>query len=163
LLFVAVLVFAWVGYLYFFGPRDTRTHGQADYGLKLKDLNGAPIDFAGYRGRVIFLNFWATWCGPCREEMPSIARLAANPRLKDVVFLCASVEDNPEAIREYARKAELTLPFAIVADRPPAVFQTDGIPATFVIARDGRIAIAEVGSMQWDTPSLIEKIEGLTK
>jgi thiol-disulfide isomerase/thioredoxin len=161
LLIVGGLILAWCAYLYFLGPGTPTT--QADYGLKLKDLDGKPIDFAQYRGRVVFLNFWATWCPPCRAEMPSIARLAADPRVKDVVFLLASTEDDPEGIRSYAKQAGLSLPFAIADGPPPGVFATDGIPATFVIARDGRIAISEVGSAEWDAPGVVAKLETLTK
>ena len=164
LLVVGSLVLAWCAYLYFFGPRaENKARGAADYGLKLKDLDGKPIDFARYRGRVVFLNLWATWCPPCRAEMPSIARLVANPRVKDVVFLCASVEDDPGGIRAYARQAKLSLPL-VIADGPvPSVYQTEGIPATFVIGRDGRIAMAEVGSAEWDAPDVVSKLEALTK
>jgi thiol-disulfide isomerase/thioredoxin len=160
---LAVLVLAWFVFLLTYGPKQSATREGADFGLRLKDLDGKAVDFASYRGRPIFLNFWATWCGPCRNEMPSIARLAADPRVKDVVFLCASVEDNPDEIRGYARREKLDLPFLIAKMPLPKAFQTEGIPATFVISRDGKIAIAEVGSMEWDEPATVNRIATLAK
>jgi thiol-disulfide isomerase/thioredoxin len=163
LLVLGLLVLAWFAFLFTYGPKQAATREGADFSLRLKDLDGKAVDFASYRGRPIFLNFWATWCGPCRNEMPSIARLAANPRVKDIVFLCASVEDNPDEIRSYARREKLDLPFVIAKTPLPKVFETEGIPATFVISRDGKIAIAEVGSMEWDEPATVNRIAALVK
>lgn len=165
LLVLAVILVAWCVFLYVFGPRKESVGGttRADFSLRLKTLDGHPVDFAGQRGRTIFLNLWATWCGPCRAEMPSIARLAADPRMKDVVFYIASVEDDPNGIRQYANRVDLKLPFVIVDGAIPSAYATEGIPATFVIAPDGRIGIAEIGSAKWDDPAVIDRIASLGK
>jgi thiol-disulfide isomerase/thioredoxin len=165
LVVLAVILVGWCIFLYAFGPRKAGVPGtnRADFGLRLKTLDGKPIDFAAQRGHTIFLNFWATWCGPCRMEMPSIARLAANPRMKDVVFYIASTEDDPDGIRRYAERENLKLPFVIVDGSIPEAYKTGGIPVTFVIAPDGRIAIAELGAAQWDTPPVIDRIEAVAK
>src|SRR4051812_49314453 len=93
---IPALLVAWIGYLYFFGPgRGSQLgapglvgDGQADYNWKLRDLAGNTVDFASFKGKPVFLNIWATWCPPCVAELPSIASLAANPRVEGVAFLC---------------------------------------------------------------------------
>ncbi len=67
----------------------------ADYDWSLMDLDGQPVSFAKFKGKTVFLNIWATWCGPCVGEMPSIAKLARNPRLQDknIEFVCVSTDD----------------------------------------------------------------------
>jgi len=87
---IIALVFLgfWVVYLTFFAPGNRRPlEGSgidlpADYNWKLEDLSEQPVQFSRFKGKTVFLNIWATWCPPCVGEMPSIARLAENPRLK---------------------------------------------------------------------------------
>src|SRR4051794_9754607 len=71
-----------------YSPSRNAAGGKAEYSWKVADLDGKPVDLSKYRGRAVFLNVWATWCPPCRREMPSIVRLASDPKLKDVAFLC---------------------------------------------------------------------------
>ncbi len=138
-------------------PGDDR---KARYDWKLSDLNDAPVDFAQYKGRTVFLNIWATWCPPCVAELPAIATLAANPRLKDVAFVCVSTDESSAVLKRYMR--DKTWPMTVLrATELPEVFLTDGIPATFLIAPDGRIAASEVGAARWDDPSVVEFLEGL--
>ena len=75
----------------------------ADYNWSLQDLNEQPVKFTRFQGKTVFLNIWATWCGPCVGEMPSIARLAANPRLKgkNIEFVCVSIDDSAETARRF--------------------------------------------------------------
>src|ERR1035441_3847986 len=88
LLYAALAFLAfWFAYLTFFGPRrparleNSGMSQPAEYDWSVVDLDDGPVSFAKFKGKVIFLNFWATWCGPCVREMPSIDRLARDPRL----------------------------------------------------------------------------------
>ncbi len=135
---------------------------QADFSWTLEGLDGQPYPLKKLKGRAVFLNIWATWCGPCRDELPSIVALAANPRLKDVAFLCASVDEDPEALRQFVTRTGLKLPVARSTSLP-AEFRTVGIPATFWIAPDGTIRASLVGSSQWDTPENVDALERLAK
>lgn len=140
-----------------------RVHGgRADYSWKLADLDGKPVELKAYRGRAVFLNIWATWCPPCREEMPSIARLAANPELKDVAFLCISSEA-PEPVKGYVEQTKPPMTMLLAREDAPDVFATQGIPATFIIAPDGRIAKSVVGSTEWDDPKTVKLLESLAR
>ena len=158
----------WVLYLAFLGPRrppllENNGMGQpAAYEWSLSDLNDRPVPFSRFKGKPIFLNIWATWCGPCVREMPSIARLAEDPRLqgKGIEFVCVSVDDSSDAVRRFLQDRSWSMTF-LRAEQLPAVFRTEGIPATFLIAPDGRIAATEVGSSQWDSPEVVSFLEKL--
>jgi thiol-disulfide isomerase/thioredoxin len=162
-----VFVGFWIIYLAFFLPR--RPSGSlegsginlpADYAWTLEDLKAQPVRFSRFEGKTVFLNVWATWCGPCVGEMPSIAKLAANPRFKGkgIEFVCVSVDDSAETARNYV--AEKHWPMTVLHSRVlPQVFRTDGIPATFIISPAGRIVAAEVGSSDWDRPDVVSFLE----
>jgi thiol-disulfide isomerase/thioredoxin len=162
-------VVGWTVYLYFFGPRGRcvlpgRGSQTANYEWKLQDLDGKPVPFDSFRGKAVFLNIWATWCGPCVREMPSIARLSSNPRLKDVAFVCVSVDDSPDPVRQFVDQHKLPMTVLWSNGNVPDVYSGEGaIPATFLIAPDGRIVQTEVGSTDWDNPAAIETLESLAK
>jgi thiol-disulfide isomerase/thioredoxin len=164
-----VFVAAWVLYLAFFGPRarppsleGSGTGQPASYEWTILDLKDGPGSFARFKGKTVFLNIWATWCGPCVQEMPSIARLADEPRLKGkgIEFVCVSIDDSSEAVRQFLEGRSWKMS-VFRSEKLPAVFLTDGIPATFIIAPDGRVAASEVGSARWDTPEVIALLEKL--
>jgi thiol-disulfide isomerase/thioredoxin len=165
---LAFVVF-WVAYLTFFGPRNRRPLENAAidlpavYDWSLEDLDERPVSFGKFKGKTLFLNIWATWCGPCVGEMPSIARLAENPRLKgkNIEFVCVSTDDSAAKVRQFLSDKNWSMTI-LRAQSLPAVFRTDGIPATFVIAPSGRIVGAEVGSNEWDDPRVVEILEKLS-
>lgn len=170
------LALAWIVYLRLWGPRglsgdlphprleNSSPDARGEYAWTLMDLEGKRLDFTRYRGRAVFLNVWATWCPPCVAELPAIAHLAANPALKDVAFVCVSIDEDLEAVRRFARTRDLRQPvFWTPAETLPGVFQTPGIPATFVIAPDGRIVVAQVGAAQWDDPAVVDFLKALAQ
>lgn len=169
---IAFTVF-WAAYLSWFGPgagsgglaRPTLERSPlampADLNWSLRSLQGGSIDLVKYRGRPIFLNFWATWCPPCVAEMPSIDALAADPRLKDVVFLCVSTDEADAAVQRFVQQNQLRVPVARLVGEPPEMFVTDGIPATFIIGPDGNLLVQEVGAARWNHPDVIALLEKL--
>lgn len=165
----ALLVAAWVVAAGRLMPRptgdlpkpDLTGRGAAAYEWTLRDVSGRAVDFATYRGRVVFLNLWSTRCGPCLEELPAIANLARNRRLKDVAFLCVAT-DAPADVRRFLDGPGQGMPMTfLVADDAPAPFLTDAIPATFILAPDGRIAVGQIGAAQWDDPDVIDLLASL--
>ena len=164
-------VILWFGYLRFFGPtpggRGPDLDGSAlarpaDYSWTLQDLDGAPVDFGKFKGKTVFLNVWATWCGPCVAEMPSIAALAADPALKDVAFVCVSTDDDAATVKRFLETRGKGWPMTVLrATNLPPVFLTEGIPATFLIAPDGRVAASQVGSSDWNDPKVVAFLKGL--
>jgi thiol-disulfide isomerase/thioredoxin len=134
----------------------------ADYNWTLLDLDDHAVSFAKFKGKTVFLNIWATWCGPCVGEMPSIASLARDPRLqeKNIEFLCVSTDGSALAVRQFL--ADKKWPMTILrAETIPAVFSTEGIPATFLISREGRIAASKIGAADWNEPGVVTFLEKL--
>ncbi len=136
---------------------------KADLSWKVVTPAGAPADLVAYKGRPIFLNVWATWCGPCVQELPSIDRLARDPRVAGVAFVCISVDADPADARRFLSTRDLKPDFLVAAGSPPPVFATDGIPATFLIDADGTIVESTIGSAEWDDPKVVDKLAALAK
>jgi len=163
----AGFVIFWTLYLVFFGPRrravleNSGMSQPAAYDWSLLDLEDRPVPFSSFKGKPVFLNIWATWCGPCVGEMPSIAALAEDPHLrgKNIEFVCVSTDESSDVVRRFLQGRNWTMTF-LRADKLPVVFQT-GIPTTFVIAADGRIAACEVGAVQWHEPRVVSFLEKL--
>jgi thiol-disulfide isomerase/thioredoxin len=167
---IAVIFVAfWIFYLAFFGPRARRPslngsalNAKASYDWPLLDLQERPTTFERFEGKPVFLNIWATWCPPCVAEMPSIARLAEDSRLqgKGIEFVCVSVDDSVEVVGMFLKGKSWTMQF-FQSKKIPPVFPTDAIPATFLIAPDGRIVASQIGASEWDTPDVIARLEEL--
>lgn len=166
---------AWILYLTLFLPKTPREGGLsppalrapvppqiAEYDWLARDLNDQPVSFAQFKGKAAFVNVWATWCPPCVAELPSIANLAGNPRLKDVAFVCLSTDESAGTLRTFLRDKKWPMTMRRVTALPQ-VFLTNGVPATFVIAPDGRIAAMEEGAAQWDDPSAVDFLERLAR
>ena len=163
------LAVLWFAYLALFGPATSGPGGlapptlapllspqPADFAWPLRDLDDKPVEFARYRGRTIVLNLWATWCGPCRAELPALAALAENPKIKEkgIAVICVSTDESADVLRGFL--AGKTWPMTMVrATALPSAFTTDGIPATFIIAPDGKIVASELGAARWDDPAVI--------
>jgi len=115
---------------------------------------GRPASLADYRGKVVLLNVWATWCLPCRIEMPSLQRLQRQLAGTDFRLVSVSIDkDDSTVVRKFAD--ELGLTFEILHDRPGTIqerYQTTGVPESFVIDRDGVIVKKVIGPAEWDSP-----------
>jgi peroxiredoxin len=129
------------------------------------DLAGATVSFEDHLGEVVLVNVWATWCGPCRVEMPSIQ--AAHERYRDRGFtvLAISIDAGPgyrEKVTEFTEEYELDFPILLDPEgRIGRIFQTVGVPETFVLDREGRIAKRLIGATNWDSQgnqALIEEL-----
>ncbi len=136
----------------------------AEYDWSASDLHGGSVSFESFRGKTVFLNIWATWCPPCVQEMPSIAKLAANPQLqgKNIAFACVSVNDSDDKVLRFLADKNWGMTF-LRATSMPSVFQTEGIPTTFVIDTRGRIAAFKIGSRDWSEPEVVEFLAKLAK
>jgi thiol-disulfide isomerase/thioredoxin len=113
----------------------------------LKDMHGADVRLSSFKGKVILINFWATWCGPCKAEIPSLVELQEEYR-GDVVILGLSTTDTAEQIRPYADEYAMNYPVLITKDREEvqdAYGPMWGIPMTIIVDRDGKIAKRHAG------------------
>ncbi len=130
--------------------------------FSLPSFAGGDIDIAGYRGHPVVLNFWASWCPPCRAEAPAVQRVWDTYRDQGVVFLGVNSSDNDRAARAYLQEYGVTYPNVRddAGDVAP-LYHADSLPTTILIDRDGRIVARRVGAVQeqW----LAARIEDLLK
>ncbi|HEC42086.1 MAG TPA: TlpA family protein disulfide reductase [Bacteroides sp.] len=120
----------------------------ADYEWKLVEMDGTLIPFSAFRGRVVFLSIWATWCPPCRAEMPNIQRLYDEYGDRLVMILASNEEE--DRVRQFLNDNGYDLPVYRMVQNPPEVFQTSSIPTTFLITQDGKVTIRKTGAARWD-------------
>ena len=137
--------------------------GQTFPRLTLTGLERGALDTAALRGKVLVLNVWATWCPPCRREMPSLQRLAEAVAGERIVVIGLSVDRDANLAREYVLQARLTFPNYIdpameIANGPLAVV---GFPETFVVGPDGKLAARVAGARDWDAPEMRRALEAL--
>lgn len=118
-----------------------------------RTVEGHPVSLAALSGRVVLLNFWATWCLECRPEMPVIERLHRELGPQGLTVMAVNAREGTPAIRDYAR--DLGLTFALVLDPKGDIgkkYGVIGIPTTFLIGRDGRAVAFAVGPRAWGSP-----------
>ena len=130
---------------------------------ELKAINGPPIKLSDYAGKVLVVNLWATWCGPCRMEIPELVKLHTEYRAKGLEVVGLSTE-NPEAsaegVRHFAQEFKMNYPVGWAPrDVAIALMQgRDAIPQSFVISRDGRILKRFVGFSAASTPQQLRDV-----
>ena len=117
----------------------------------MKDVNGNAINLQSLKGKKVFVNLWASWCPPCRAEMPSIEKLYASVDKNKVTFVMLSFDENPEASTRFIQSNKLSFPIYFPAEQPPAILQTDGIPATFIFDESGKLIKQNSGTENYDT------------
>jgi cytochrome c biogenesis protein CcmG/thiol:disulfide interchange protein DsbE len=125
--------------------------------FSLEDLRGKKSELKHYKGKVVFLNFWATWCGPCKEEMPSMEELCKQFKDKDFVFLAVSVDyAGVKPVKEFIEKYRYTFPVLIDPKcEALGLFEVKGIPTTFLIDKKGIIIGRAMGPRDWRKPEVI--------
>lgn len=133
-----------------------------DFQLTL--LDGRKVTLASYRGRVLVLNFWASWCPPCIEETPALNRLAQDFPEGKVVVLGVSIDEDPVAYRTFLARFHIGYPTA----RDPSQdlmhrYGTRQIPETYIIGPDGRLARKLVSVADWTAPAMVEYIRNLAE
>ena len=114
----------------------------------LRDLDGRDVSLASLRGQVVLLDFWATWCAPCRKSMPELEALHRRYRDKGVTVLGVSIDEAPvKKVRGFVQARKVTYPIAIDADKDPAwaAYKVKAVPAAFLIDREGRVVAQWTG------------------
>jgi len=126
----------------------------------IRPLGGTTVNLSHFKGNVVFLNFWATWCQPCAIEMPSIQNLYDELKDENVVFLLITNE-NETTVRTFFETKQYSFPVYLSAGNTPGVFASPVIPATFILDRDGAIAFEHMGSAKWDDASCLRFLRSL--
>ena len=128
----------------------------------LMDINGERHRLSDYKGKIVIVNFWATWCPPCREEMPSMQRAWQPLEQRNVVMLAINVGEDEDTIFEFT--ADYPVEFPLLMDIDSSVIKkwpVRGLPTTFVVDPQGRLAYRAIGSRDWDDSGLIKVLNDL--
>jgi peroxiredoxin len=123
------------------------------------DLKGNVWSLSKLKGQVVFLNFWATWCPPCREEMPSMQRLYAKLPKDKFTMIALFNKDKPAAVKNFVAKLGITIP--ILSDEynfVGAKYGLRGLPETFIIDKQGVIRAKFIGPADWDSPKFVDML-----
>jgi peroxiredoxin len=130
----------------------------------LQTLDGGSITLSNLEGKVVLINFWTTWCPPCREEMPSLERLYRHFKYENFTLLAVDIMENPETVKRFAR--EYNLSFPILLDKSgdvSAKYAANAIPTTYIINKEGKAVGKAIGPRKWDgdhAKDLIEELLG---
>jgi peroxiredoxin len=139
--------------------------GTAAPTFRLPTLSGGDVDLASFRGRLVVVNFWATWCPPCVEEMPSLERLHRKLAPEGLVLLSVSADEDEPTLRRFVAAHGLTFP--VLRDPggagPAQAYHTTGYPETFVIDGKGVLVDSYIGPAEWDTPEAVAHFRELLK
>jgi len=133
--------------------------------LKLEDTDEELIDIKSLKGKVVLVNFWATWCPPCRREMNSLERLYSTLKDKGVVVLAVNVGEDDDAVLSFMNDVEPELTFSVLFDKDSKTMQkwgAIGLPSTFVLNRKGEIVYKAIGGREFDNKNILDKIISLT-
>jgi len=130
--------------------------------LRLKDLEGREHVLEAYRGKVVLVNFWATWCEPCKDEMPSIERLRRSLEGRPFAVLAVNLAEADARVQAFLAKVPLGFP--VLMDRDAAVaksWKARMLPATFIVGADGRMRYSYIGELDWSREPVRRQIAEL--
>jgi thiol-disulfide isomerase/thioredoxin len=136
--------------------------GGATPPLALSALDGRRHTLADYRGRVVLVNFWATWCAPCRAEMPSIERLRRSLEGQPFAVLAVNVGEDAATVRRFADGVPMGFPLLLDRDaQVTRAWRARALPMSFIIDPDGRIRYQAVGERDWGAPDIRSRLRAL--
>lgn len=124
-----------------------------DFNFTAYSLDGKLLSKNDLKNKVVFLNMWATWCGPCRAEMPTIQNLHDGIKNNNIVFVMLAIDrvDPERKVKDYITKSYYTFPVYILKGEPPVQMRVPTIPTTFIISKEGKLLRKEVGMKNYDT------------
>ncbi len=146
-------------------PRGAKIIGEGDVApdFRLTSLDGRQVNLFDYRGKVVMLHFWATWCPPCVEEIPTIDRLFRGSSGKDFEILAVSVDEGgADAVGAFLSRTRLTLPVLLDPRHDvSSLYGTFKFPETYLIDRQGVVRYKVIGPRDWSSPDGADVITGL--
>jgi len=119
--------------------------------FSVQDIDGNIVNLQSLKGKKVFVNLWASWCPPCKREIPSIEKLYNAVDNNKVQFLLISFDDQFEHAKKYVSSKKIKLPIYYPVENPPALFNVQGIPATFIFNEKGELIKRVDGSENYDT------------
>ena len=142
-------------------PAPVASDEYLDYNFKVTSMSGEEIDFSTFKGKRIFVNLWATWCGPCRAEMPSIQKLYETADKEKITFVMLSLDghDKKKAVEKFINSKPYTFPVYMASDLPE-LLQVNSIPSTFVFDAKGKLIYQKTGMASYDSEKFRKFVEG---
>lgn len=135
---------------------------QTQPGFTLMDLDGNPHQLSDYTGSIVIVSFWASWCPPCRKEMPSMERAWQLLKDQGVQFLAVNVGENEDTVFLFTADYDISFPLLLDLDgKITEQWPVQGLPTTFVLNRKGKIIYQAVGGREWDEPELLKLIRDI--
>ncbi|BDD09926.1 hypothetical protein FUAX_23580 [Fulvitalea axinellae] len=137
---------------------------KADYNFTLVSADGQRVPFSQFKGKTVFLNFWASWCPPCVAEMPDIQALYERAKTdSDIVFVMVTADKKMAKAQKFFEKKGYDMPLYKNVSALPAVFNHSSIPSTFVISPSGQVTFSHSGMAYYNTDSFLEMLQTLGK
>ncbi len=141
--------------------RPSRQKVAEDFTLGMAD--GKAFRLSEHRGKTVIVNFWATWCPPCREEMPALERLYRRHKDHGLVLVAVSIDADPKIVPPYVQASKLTFPIALDPHADVAnKYGVRALPSSFVVDREGTMAALALGPRAWDNDASHSLVEALT-
>ena len=131
------------------------------YNFSLLSLQGKEVHFSEFKGKVVFLNLWATWCAPCIAEMPNIHSLYQEVDVEDIAFVMLNVDQDINKAVEFINEHQYTFPVYRIFGRLPQAFHTNTIPTTFVISPEGKIVSRHTGMANYNIQKFKDFLDNL--
>lgn len=137
--------------------------GEAAPDFTLKNMQGEEVTLSDLRGKVVLVNFWATWCPPCRQEMPSMEELYQHLKSQDFEMLAINVEENgPEAVDKFLKDKSHSFPILFdPQSQVQRLYNVTKYPETFVVDRNGIVVEHVMGAIDWMQPDVVEYLKNL--
>ena len=130
--------------------------------FELKDLDGNNIKLSSIKGKVVLLNFWATWCPPCRAEMPSMQKLYDKFKDKGLELLAVNLQEDLQVVKDFADNSGFTFPILLDSNgEVGGIYGARSIPTTYIIDKKGNVIAGAVGGKDWYSPEVIKFFEKL--
>jgi thiol-disulfide isomerase/thioredoxin len=130
----------------------------------LKTVEGKSVTLSGLKGKVVFLNFWATWCGPCKVEMPGMEALHRRYREEGLEFAAVDIMEKDTQVRHFLKDNNYTFPVLLDADGSVSnSYGIQAVPSTYILDRDGKIIFFALGARNWDSPAIFTAFERLLR
>jgi peroxiredoxin len=156
-IFVVIILLQVKDALFNLPPTSRLQPGRPAPDFVFPGLDGKMVRLADYKGKVVFLNIWATWCPPCREEMPSMENLYKELKGEDFEILAVSIDaSEAKAVAPFMKEFRLSFPVLLdPKGTAKSLYGTTGVPESFIIDKKGRIEKIIIGPMDWATPDVV--------
>ena len=155
LLSIGILVTIAFGFNYHKQSAKGSVHSNSD----LIDSQSNPVDLSGFKGKVVFINNWASWCPPCIAEMPSIQELKNKLKVEDIVFVMVSFDENHDKAMAFMKKKGYDFDIYYPGNKYP--YSTESIPTTFVLDKSGKVVIERTGITNYVSDNMIKEIRSI--